>query len=115
MVVTPLPKFGVVKPEGESDERFITKVAERAEKLVGRYNLKEHEACVAHIPNNGRLNRVFEEAGIEYVARPRPDDTPASAGASKKGKGEALAKPAAKDGGRAPRKPPLLRRLWRSL
>jgi hypothetical protein len=44
-VVVPLPKFGVVKPDGESDEQFVAKVSEPADKLIGRYTWKEHQAC----------------------------------------------------------------------
>jgi hypothetical protein len=49
-----------------------------------------HGKSIKLVPN-GRLiglNRVFEEGDINYPARPKPDP-PASAGASKKKKGEA--------------------------
>jgi hypothetical protein len=36
-VVVPLPKFDVVKPDDQSDEDFIAKIAAHADKLVRRY------------------------------------------------------------------------------
>jgi hypothetical protein len=74
----------------ESDQRFVAKVAEHADKLIGHYGWKEHQACCAQIPN-ACLNRVFEVVGIKYPSCPEPD-APASAGGSKKRKGEALDK-----------------------
>jgi hypothetical protein len=41
-VVVPLPKFVAAKHDGETDEQFVAKVAEQADKLIGRYTWKEH-------------------------------------------------------------------------
>jgi hypothetical protein len=46
-VVAPLPKFVATKRDGEGDEQFVLKVAERADKLVGRYTQKENQAYCA--------------------------------------------------------------------
>jgi hypothetical protein len=37
--------------------------------VVTRYARKEHDTCVAVVPNNGRVNRVFEQAGVPYGPR----------------------------------------------
>jgi hypothetical protein len=43
-----------------------------AENVVGSYDRAERDACVNALPNGGRLNRVFEKAGVTYGPRPKP-------------------------------------------
>ena len=40
--------------------------------LLGKYKSEEHAACIEQIPNNGRMNRVFEEMGVPYAPRSDP-------------------------------------------
>jgi hypothetical protein len=42
------------------------------ENVVGSYDRAERDACVNALPNGGRLNRVFEKAGVTYGPRPKP-------------------------------------------
>jgi hypothetical protein len=56
----PLPKFVAVhKDDNEDDVRFLVRVELDAEGIVGSYTTPEHDACLAHVHNGGRLNRVF--------------------------------------------------------
>jgi hypothetical protein len=64
-VLIPLPNFVIVKPDNEGGEEFVTKVAARANMLVGCYDWNEHQACLAQILT-ARFNCVFEVAGIKY-------------------------------------------------
>jgi len=76
-VEVPLPKF---KPRGlskKSNAVFVRLITVLAEKILGKYTWTEHCTCIDQIPNGGRLNRVFEELGVEYGARPIPEQ-PAS-------------------------------------
>jgi hypothetical protein len=42
-----------------------------AEKILGSYGPKEHEACmVTKLPNGGRISRVLEQIGVSYAPRP---------------------------------------------
>jgi hypothetical protein len=34
--------------------------------IIGRYAHGEHDVCVVALPNDGRVNRVFEQAGVAY-------------------------------------------------
>jgi hypothetical protein len=54
-VMMPLPDFHVIRPDGEDDAQFVAQIELEAEKIVGSYSAKEHEACVQHIPNGGWL------------------------------------------------------------
>jgi hypothetical protein len=62
-----------------------------AENVVGSYSHPEHEACLKCLQNGGRLNRVFELAGVAYGPRPEPG-TEAQVEASKKRKVDAYGK-----------------------
>jgi hypothetical protein len=63
----PLPKFTAVrKDDDEDDVQFLARVELEAEGIVGSYTKPEHDACLAHVHNGGRLNRVFELAGVTY-------------------------------------------------
>jgi hypothetical protein len=70
----PLPKFTVVhKDDNEDDVQFLARVELEAKDIVGGYTKAEHDACLAHVRNGGRLNRVFELAGVAYGPRVMPD------------------------------------------
>jgi hypothetical protein len=70
----PLSKFATVrKDDNEDDVQFLARVELEAEDIVGSYTKVEHDACLAHVCNRGRLNRVFELAGVTYGPRPVSD------------------------------------------
>jgi hypothetical protein len=62
-----------------------------AESAVGSYSRPEHDVCVASVPKGGRLNPMFDLAGVLYGPRPVPCTE-----ASKKMKMDAVGKTAAK-------------------
>jgi hypothetical protein len=68
-VLVPLPDLNVVKLDGVDDTQFVAKI-EAAEKVIGSYSTKKHEACLKYIPNGGSLNRAFKKAGIAYATHP---------------------------------------------
>jgi hypothetical protein len=55
-VKLPLPKFHDVRSDEEDDAQFLARVELEAESVVGGYSRPEHDACVASLPNGGRLN-----------------------------------------------------------
>jgi hypothetical protein len=84
----PLLNFPL-RREGEKDDvRFLARVEQEARNIVGGYTRTEHKACLASIPNNGRLNYVLELAGVSYG----PRLVPVSAEVLKKRKADAATK-----------------------
>jgi hypothetical protein len=72
-VVVPLLVFPVESVSVENTHHFLAKVEVDAERILGSYGPKEHEACIAvKLPNGGRLNRVFEQMGVAYALHPLP-------------------------------------------
>jgi hypothetical protein len=69
----PLPEFPVARLLGEKADGFWVRVELVAVNVVGRYTRGEHDACIAVVPNDGRLNRVFEQGGVPYEPRLVPD------------------------------------------
>jgi hypothetical protein len=76
----------------EDDTHFLARVEQEARNIVGSYTRMEHEACIASLPNNGRLNRVLEVAGVAYG----PRVVPIFVEVSKKRKSDATVKVLAK-------------------
>jgi hypothetical protein len=101
-VMVPLPKFAAAKPPDEDGANFVTRIVARGDKLVGRYGWSKHQAYLAQLPT-GRLNHVFEVAGIEYPARPVPE-APGSAKSLRTRKLEVVEKPGAGELETAPKK-----------
>jgi hypothetical protein len=62
----PLPKFEAVRKDDEDDIPFLARVELDVEGVVGIYTHPKHDACLAILRNGGRLNRVFELAGVAY-------------------------------------------------
>jgi hypothetical protein len=63
-VETPLPVFPMEAVSTEVVDRFLATVETNAEKILGSYGPREHEACmIAKLLNNGCLNWVFEQMG----------------------------------------------------
>jgi hypothetical protein len=94
-IVLPLLDFLFTKFQGESDDNFRARVELGAENVVGSYNHVEHDACVLALPNKGRLNWVFEKAGVAYGPRPIPG-TDASKEATMKRKADVSVEPMGK-------------------
>jgi hypothetical protein len=68
----PLPNFPLRRKGEKDDVRFLPRVEQEAKNIVGGYTCVEHEACLASIPNNDRLNCVLKLAGVSYGPRPVP-------------------------------------------
>jgi hypothetical protein len=94
-ITLPLPEFPLTKVEGECDAHFLARVELSAENVVGSYGRTEHDACVLALPNGGRLNWVFEKAGVAYGLYPEPS-TEASKEAVRKRKIDAVVGPVGK-------------------
>jgi hypothetical protein len=72
-LMVPLLKFVAVHKDDNKDEvQFLARVELEAEGIVGSYTKPEHDACLAHMHNRGRLNHIFELAGVTYGPRPVP-------------------------------------------
>jgi hypothetical protein len=71
----PLPNFPLRREDGENDVQFLVGVEQEARNIMEGYTCAEHEACIASLPNNGRLNRVLKVAGVGYGPRPMPIST----------------------------------------
>jgi hypothetical protein len=74
---SPLPKVMVMMPqlittigEQESKAKFVVHIENAMNLLVGNYNIAEHKAYQR--PRHGRLNRIFELAGVLCQPRPEP-------------------------------------------
>jgi hypothetical protein len=81
----PLLEFHITCSKEEDEAKFSARLELEAENVMGSYGHTEHETCVKALPNEGRLNRVFEVVGIAYGPRPQPG-TKASVEALKKRK-----------------------------
>jgi hypothetical protein len=68
----PLPSFPLSHKEGQDDVQLLVRVQQEARNIVGRYTCAEHEACIVSLPNNSRLNHVFDVAGVAYGPHPVP-------------------------------------------
>jgi hypothetical protein len=73
-VETPLPLFVVGRVSVEHAERVLAEVKTKAEKVLGSFGPREHDALVlVNIPNGGCVNHVFEQMGVSYAPRPLPE------------------------------------------
>jgi hypothetical protein len=68
-VVVPMPQVDTAIRTGESGAEFEARIMNAANLLVGNYNVVEHNAYQEL--RHGRLNHVFELAGV--LCQPRPD------------------------------------------
>jgi hypothetical protein len=70
-VEMPLPIFLLEAISAEEARRFPVKVKTDAERILGSYGPREHDACViVKLPNSGCLNYVFEQIRVPYALRP---------------------------------------------
>jgi hypothetical protein len=88
----PLPNFPLSCEDGEDDVQLLVRVEQEARNIMGDYTRAEHKACIASLPNNGRLNHVLEVARVAYG----PRLVPISAEVLKKRKADAAVKVSAK-------------------
>jgi hypothetical protein len=69
----PLPKFTAVrKDDNEDDVQFLVRVELEAGGIAGSFTKAEHDACLAHVCNGGRLNHIFELERVAYGPRAMP-------------------------------------------
>jgi hypothetical protein len=68
-----LPKFEAICKDDEDDIQFLARVELEAEDIVGSCTRPEHDAGIMSLRNKGRLNRVFEVAGVAYGPWPMSD------------------------------------------
>jgi hypothetical protein len=68
-LAVPLPKFPVARRPEEMNYGFWAKVELAAVHVLGRYARGEHMVWVESVPNGGRVNKVFEQAGLPYGRR----------------------------------------------
>jgi hypothetical protein len=59
----------MMKASHESDINVEVRIVRAANCLVGNYSSTEHRACMDQI-HNGRLNRIFQVAGVKYPSPP---------------------------------------------
>jgi hypothetical protein len=65
----PLLNFPLHREDGEDDVQLLARVEQEARNIVGGYTRAEHEACIANLRNNGRLNRVLKVVEVGYGPR----------------------------------------------
>jgi hypothetical protein len=65
-LIVPLPESPVARLLEEMNDGFRVRVEVAAVNVVGRYARGEHDACIGVVPNEGRMNRVFEKIGVPY-------------------------------------------------
>jgi hypothetical protein len=65
-VTLPFPEFPLARLLGETNDHFLVSVELGTENVVGGYIHAEHDACILVLPNRGRLNQFFEQAGMAY-------------------------------------------------
>jgi hypothetical protein len=64
-VTIPMSKVASMISEQETEATFETRIACTTTRLVGNYGPTEHHACIGQL-HHGRLNNVFELAGVKY-------------------------------------------------
>jgi hypothetical protein len=62
----PMLNFPIARLLEETNDRFHARVELAATNVVGRYTHGEHKVCVEILSNQGRVNQVFEHAGVPY-------------------------------------------------
>jgi hypothetical protein len=63
-LTVPMPDFPVAKLLEMTNDGFWVRVLLATVNVVGWYAREEHKVCVEVVPNEGRVNRVFEQAGV---------------------------------------------------
>jgi hypothetical protein len=65
-----MPQITAAIGERESKSKFVVRIENAANLLVGKYNIAEHKAYQEL--RHGRLNYIFELAGVLCHPRPKP-------------------------------------------
>jgi hypothetical protein len=65
----PMPDFPVARLLKETNDQFRVRVELATASVVGQYTRGEHKVCINVSPNRGRVNHVFEHAGVLYEPR----------------------------------------------
>jgi hypothetical protein len=68
----PLPEFPIARLPDEMNGHFHVRVELVAENIMGTYACGEHDVCITSVLNGGRLNRMFEQAGVLYGPHSEP-------------------------------------------
>jgi hypothetical protein len=68
--MVPMPQITTAIRERESKSKFVVRIENAANLLVGKYNIAEHKAYQEL--RHGRLNYIFELAGVLCHPRPKP-------------------------------------------
>jgi hypothetical protein len=68
-VVVSMPQITAAIRDQESEAKFVARIEDAANELVGLYNIAEHNACQGL--RHGRLNRIFELARV--LCQPRSE------------------------------------------
>jgi hypothetical protein len=63
-VIVPMPQIMTTIEQWESEAKFVERIENATNELVGQYDIAEHNAYQGL--RYGRLNRIFELAGILY-------------------------------------------------
>jgi hypothetical protein len=64
-----LPKFPIVRLPDETNDHFYARVELAMENVIRGYAHEEHDVCVT---SGGRVNRVFEQAGVAHAPHSEP-------------------------------------------
>jgi hypothetical protein len=90
-----LPKFPITRCLDETIDGFRARVEIAEANIVGRYTCRENMVCDETLPNGGRVNKIFEHAGVPYEPHLEPGSE-ACEEAAKKRKNDACAGPSTK-------------------
>jgi hypothetical protein len=71
-LAVPMPTFPIVKLPEETNDSFVGRVELAAANVIGRYPRREHDVCIMTVPNEGQVNRVFEQDSVPYRPRLEP-------------------------------------------
>jgi hypothetical protein len=70
-VETPLSLFLVENVIAEHASHVLAEIETKAERILGSFRMKEHDALrMAKIPNGGHLNHVHEQMGVITLPDP---------------------------------------------
>jgi hypothetical protein len=65
-LVVPMLLFPIARLPEETNDGFMASVELAAANVIGRYAHEEHDVCIVAVPNEGQVNRVFEQVSVPY-------------------------------------------------
>jgi hypothetical protein len=86
-LAVPLPKFLIARRIEEMNDGFRARVGLAATNVVGWYARGEDKVCVETVQNRGRVNMVFEQAGVPYGPHLEPNSEVCEEAAKKRKSG----------------------------